>query len=638
MGYQYYIELASIIVTVFFLFDSFRIRHFSMESTKLMRVILVVSTFSATLNILTLNAAEGTIIVPVAIEYIFCYSFFILEGAIPMLIFCYVLIICKRLNEMSFGRFFVRMIPLLAYYLLLFANIFTDWLFSFDLFGNFNKGPLYTISYYALVLCYLALSVGYVLKYKERLRKQEKVIILEFVFIAILTTIVQLFNPNLLLIGFAFLLCNAVIYFNLEKPSAYVDDETKLLNNAAYYKYDQTRRIERKPYTAVIIHFRDFAEIYDLLGYNLGGIFLATVSKVISKNFPNNLAFRLEREELAIIDTKNKNQEIVAKLIGIFDRPWKINGTEITLNPIFLIMNYPEHFTDMKSQRKVIDYLKEKSRQDNTSRTFMCNAETIKSINYSLEVDKAIVRAIQNDSFQVYYQPIYDIKKGKMYSAEALIRLFDEKLGFISPKDLIANAEKSGYIVKVGEIVFEKVCQFIKDCLLTNEILLTQINVNLSSIQCVQDDLSDRFIRIADKYNVPYNMINLELTESALISLKLRLKKHMTIMSQKGFSFSCDDYGTGFSTCSYILEFPFSEVKFDKSLIDNFSINPKTKVIVNSELVATKGLNMRSVAEGVETLEQLEMVKESGFDYVQGYYYSKPIPKEQFVEYCKKNA
>lgn len=249
-----------------------------------------------------------------------------------------------------------------------------------------------------------------------------------------------------------------------------------------------------------------------------------------------------------------------------------------------------------------------------------------------MKMEKIIKRAIEEDNFQVYYQPIYSFKDEKITSAEALLRLIDPEEGFVSPSEFIPIAEQNGTILKIGEMVFEKVFQFISENDI-KKIGIQYIEINISAIQCMQEELASDVLMLLDKYGVKKDMINLEITETATVDSPKILLKNMKELFEAGISFSLDDFGTGYSNITSLMSLPLDIIKFDKILVDMASSHERGKGVIDSSVAMVKKMGLKIVAEGIEEEPQVNMLEDMGVDYLQGYYFSRPLPQEKFLEF-----
>jgi EAL domain-containing protein (putative c-di-GMP-specific phosphodiesterase class I) len=249
------------------------------------------------------------------------------------------------------------------------------------------------------------------------------------------------------------------------------------------------------------------------------------------------------------------------------------------------------------------------------------------------EVAHAVERAIAGETFEVYYQPIYDVAEGSFTCSEALVRLKDDKLGFISPEEFIPMSEDDGSILDIGDIVFKKVCEFIKETQCTLGSGVHYIEVNLSPVQCVHENIVDRLRVIMKKYGVSPAWINFEITETAQYNEDESMHHNIEKLYDNGSKFSIDDYGSGFASADYLFKLPVDIVKIDKGILWQAMENPNAMVVLKNTMKMVKELGKKIVVEGVENQEMVDILKSFGCDYMQGYFFSKPVPAEDYMKF-----
>ena len=235
----------------------------------------------------------------------------------------------------------------------------------------------------------------------------------------------------------------------------------------------------------------------------------------------------------------------------------------------------------------------------------------------------------------MYYQPIYSIQKKQFVSAEALIRLKDDNLGFVSPAIFIPAAEKNGAIHQIGDFVLEDVISFISQNSI-EKYGLEYIELNLSMAQCIESNLSDKVMSLLEKYTVSPQKINLEITETSENVNYDVIERNINNLSSKGVSFSLDDFGTGYSNILRITKLPLNIIKLDKSFVDDLN-KPGMKTIISETVSMLKKMNKKLLIEGVETYEDFDYFRNIGCDYIQGYYFSRPLTKTDFFEFLKNS-
>ena len=243
--------------------------------------------------------------------------------------------------------------------------------------------------------------------------------------------------------------------------------------------------------------------------------------------------------------------------------------------------------------------------------------------------------ALAEDRVVVHYQPIYSVKEKRFTSAEALVRIADQDGNLVPPIKFIQVAEKTGLIMDLGRRVLEKACRLYHDRDL-HSLGLHYIEVNLSVVQCADARLSEDYLRIMEDAGVDPRRINLEITESTSAREKKKLIAHMEKMIRQGVNFSLDDFGSGASNLNYVMDMPVNIVKFDKEMTQAYFLSDKARYVMDAAMHMIHGMGLDIVAEGVETQAQWRKMEEISIDYIQGYYFSKPLPEQEFLDFLRQ--
>ena len=273
---------------------------------------------------------------------------------------------------------------------------------------------------------------------------------------------------------------------------------------------------------------------------------------------------------------------------------------------------------------------------DESSDSFLViDAEALDKMRDFRYMQNEIKSALKENRFVVFLQPIYSVKEKSFVSAEALVRMKDRDGNLIMPGSFIPIAEKTGQIEQIGERVFEIVCDVIKEHDI-RDLGLKYIEINLSVIQCENKNLALRFSEIIRRYEIAPDTINLEITESGSIKQKNILLDNMDYLSRYGCTFSLDDFGTGESNLNYIVNMPVDIVKFDRSMILSYFSTERAGIMLEYVTGMIKRMGMKIVAEGVEEKHQFEALSRLGIDFIQGYYFSKPIAVPEFISFIRR--
>ena len=249
-------------------------------------------------------------------------------------------------------------------------------------------------------------------------------------------------------------------------------------------------------------------------------------------------------------------------------------------------------------------------------------------------IGEILERAIKQGHIKMYYQPIYEVSSGAFRSAEALARIIDPKYGMISPDIFIPEAETQGFIIPLGDLVLEQVFEFIARHDL-DELGLSYIELNLSVAQCMEKSLPDKIRALQEKYNVDPSRVNLEITETTFENINEVMVENVDKLIGMGYSFSLDDYGTGYSNIQRVNHIPLKIVKIDKSMLDETATG-NGRIILEHTVHMMKSIGKELVAEGAETANDVNLLRALNCDYIQGYYFSKPLPAVDFVSFLKQ--
>ena len=271
------------------------------------------------------------------------------------------------------------------------------------------------------------------------------------------------------------------------------------------------------------------------------------------------------------------------------------------------------------------------------------NASLVQNRKRHTKILKIIRDAVdKQNGIEMYYQPIYDIENKKFTNFEALVRLKDDKtLGYVSPEEFIPLAEKNGLIMRLSDNIFNQVFNFVSSNSLSDK-GVNHIEVNLSGLQSVDAALPGQMSQLLKKYGLNPSIVNLEITESIAITSSYMLKKNMAKLKKIGCTFSMDDFGTGYSNLSQMAQTDYELIKIDKSLLwpcfDNKNpVQKNAKIILENMITMILNLGKKIVVEGVETKEQLEYLEKLGVTFIQGYYFSKPLPADEFLKFLDEH-
>lgn len=520
------------------------------------------------------------------------------------------------------------------------TSVFASIEYIVDEHGAYSTGLMVYILYGSIVVYVLATCVllfrknNNVSKESNADYARARITVAVGLGIWIVVALIQFITKYVLISSIGNSLMLLYIYLNFENPKRYADDETDTLNRQAFHIMVPEMLARRRTFWLVNFTVDDNDQISRSMGYDAMKVILRTAADRLRTVVPRSGFFHSRSNTLSVFVSDRDQLDALLKRAGTadFQVPWN-NGT---FKPQYhiTIMECPKYGGTSDEIYDTMDYVMEHHRHHEKGHVLWVDEETIRNRDYSKQVLAVLTKAVQEKAFDVVYQPIWSTKENRFASAEALVRLQDcGDLGFISPEIFIPMAEQQGMIGEIGSIVFEKVCSFASENRLWEK-GVNYIEVNLSGMQSVDPALPAQFMSVMHKYGIQPKFINLEITETASIDGGEMLDVNMKRLRSLGCHFSMDDFGTGYSNLAKMAKVHFELVKLDKSLIwPAFGENPgEPMVILNSCIAMILQLGAHIVAEGVETQEQADFLAEHGVNYLQGYYYSKPISGDTFLE------
>ncbi|MBR5645432.1 MAG: EAL domain-containing protein [Treponema sp.] len=577
------------------------------------------------------------------IKYIAWFCFIGVSNLEAILYYMFIVSISHEQLRFRKIHLFLVVLPFIYESITLISNYFTHFVFYIDADGNYVR-QLGLYIFYAIDLYYLLICLFELIKNRASL----KTIIYVAVFsvFVLIGMGVQLLKPDTNILSFCISMSFIIINYILRNPRELHDANNGAYNRIAFREFyfcNKKKLIDNK--VLALVQLSNFDVILSNYGSSKCYSILRQIIPVIMKKVGIKYCFYLFHNSfLFTCKDKESALEILEYIKWYMPSPKDLSDG-IRKNPLhhvqvdrdlFILEN--TNFIDLvdedTSEYHRIDALTELLQyavviNSNHNSINIIDDKVIDEFIAAKKRQKAIHEAIQDQSFEVYMQPIYDLKSKTFTGAESLLRLKDENGNFIPPSLFIPDAEKDGSIIKLGEISLRKTCEYIKHGNLVSK-GIKKVNINLSIIQCMQDNIVEQIINILDEYQIPPDLIRFEITETIMATNPEQLEAVMRGLGEFGIEFALDDYGTGYSNTSRLLNFPFSEIKFDKSFVNSMVVDDKNSIPLKYLMNMVKSSGMITLVEGVEEKETSDLIEEFGGDLIQGFYYAKPMPLEEF--------
>jgi len=512
---------------------------------------------------------------------------------------------------------------------------------------NPDGKPLEKISYLKVykpldIIIGSGVYLNYLDKDLLQLKKQEEILVNNLIKNIIIVSIISLIMIGFIVFSFAKKLQNLFIDYENEiqkdkekfKKKAYFDNLTGLYTRyGAKFEFEKMKKEANKNNKKLSVLFVDldnFKEINDSLGHEVGDELLQMTANRLKKCVKaNDKVIRFGGDEFVII-LYDSDAIKVAKLILItLKYPYQIKDKDLYISASIGITEYPKDAEDFQTLIRLADYAMYKSKLAGKDRYFVFQKSMSEEIDKILKIKNEIRKAIEKNEFEIYFQPQID-KFEKTYGAEVLIRWNHPELGVVSPFYFIPLAIKMGIIDKIDLWVIEETIKQQIEWQKKGYYIVISCNVTIYEIE--KGDLFENLKNLFEKYKLDKKYINIEVTEEGIMKNPELSIKILNKIDKLGIKINIDDFGTGYSSFAYLKKLPISKLKIDREFIKNIPDDKDDEIIAKSMITLAKNMNLKSVAEGVETQEQKDFVFSNGCDYIQGYFYSPPIPADEFEE------
>lgn len=602
---------------------------------------LLITAFYAVLYDICAVSLDNTHSTAIWLNYTMHCGYIIIRSAITPVLCCYIVSLTSTWHLINRHRInvYLSVIPYALVVLLTLSSPVTKFIVDISADGSYHRGSLFIILY-ASAAYYTAFAIAFSIVHIKYLEIDKFVPLISIAPMQLTAIIIQFIKPNLLCEMFCTALTLLLIMLTIQRPDAKVDTFSGLYKQSAFNDDIKLYTSVQKPFSVIYISSVNYSALESYMpNVAMRELTRQIGLRLLDISYTNNLdatSYILENGCYAMIltgDTIQKLDEAAAKVFTELNKDYSILESSVSAKFNICTVKMPEEIANFDS---LILLLKDFEFSKYTY-SIVSASELSSKKDYVLmsKMDSILKKAIEEQSFQVYYQPIFSVKDNCFKSAEALIRLNTEEFGFIRPDIFIPIAEENGLIHKVDMIVFRNVCKFIASDEF-EKLGLDYIEVNLSVAQCMRENLSSELLSVMNEYQIPRSRINLEITETAAEYSQKNILNNVNSLYANGIKFSLDDFGTGYSNMIRIASLPINIIKLDKSFTwsDN---NPELSLILENTISMVKKMDLEIVVEGVETKEMLDRFSALGCEYIQGFYFSKPLPKDDFIQFINSS-
>jgi len=494
----------------------------------------------------------------------------------------------------------------------------------------YNNGFVVLLSYYIGFL-YIFVTMIIAIMFRHRMRKDDAFTIISGLLIWAVLAFFQFSFHGYQVSSIAIMLMALMLFLSSENPREYYEKDIPGVKNKDAFDLVITERFaSSKPFFITSVIFTGTTAILTGEDRHLLNRLQGNIAKMAEETIGEG-SYLSNWNALSFIIENPENVETLMSHINNY----KDDSGNYKLT--YSVLEIPKQTKKADEALQILGYVSGEYVYARYIPNLVIDEKIIDKMFYRNSIEDVVRAAVKDKAFDVYYQPILNVAEGKFVSAEALVRLRrPDNENFISPEDFIPVAERCGLIHEIDDLVFEKVCSFIaKENLSSYGI--RKVEVNLSGNEVVDRKTHARLIGKMEKYHIPPKFINFEITETAFINNDEAFKDNVQKLKEIGSTFSMDDFGSGYSNLLELLKMDYVMVKMDKEFIWNCldPDKPENRRMLEYSIGFLKDFGLHVLAEGVETIEQAKILTEKGVEYLQGFYYSRPLPETEYIEFLK---
>lgn len=625
-------ELCALLFLMLVKIQFFRKPRFPSQANRLFGFIMVCACVMVALDIVSAETIEASAKVPTWFNQVINLSCYGLQIVFPVLLPLYVLAMIGLL-DLKKKKQLLLLLPAGVLLTALLFNPFTGLFFFFDQAQVYHRGP-WRIYLFIQGFYYFAATLIILRNFRDKIQKRQYKTIWAFVLIISAAMLFQAFHPRYLITGAAVCLAITMMHFALQDPGDMLEAMSGVFNYSALLLVLQDLLDQGKKFHLVAVDVDGVKQVNSMFGLLAGNEAIGQIGAFLLTGKGNPFVFRMIGTCFVVISfTDSDYQELLGRVESRFQKPWHISGSDM------MISARVRHFSNNRfliTPGDVVSLLETAFYDQPVNDKFSMEIDEslLGSMRRQLAVEAALREALESgEGLRLYFQPIYSLEKKRFTKAEALLRFSHRELGEVSPAEFIPIAEKKGMAVKIDEWVVREACWVIQRYGLQTRFGLESIEINLSAAGILHHNLPEKLIEITRTFGISPSFLSFEVTETAATVTNDSLTSCMEQMLHYGFRFVLDDFGSGYANITQVVSLPFYSVKLDRTLLAHTGREQNTAVVFEDTLRMLKRLGMVTVVEGVESASQLVRVNQLRPDYIQGFYYSRPLPDDRYLSF-----
>lgn len=639
MTFIYEYDIAAVLTVLAILINLHRKKIFMTKTTRIFTNLLVLVGISCIIDIASSLSIEHPFSIPLWFNYLLLCLYFIIFTAIPLTAYL-ALVYATGLYKKKIPRKAIILIPYFIEIILILISPFTRTTFYFDENLVYCHGFFFILLYVASTF-YILLAIIVSIVHGKSLSRRQKGLFHFFVIVCFIGLAIQIIFPEIIILGFLETVAIFSIYMYLENPDNYIDKEMNMYNRLALSTFVNQQFEDKKDFSVIGFTVLGLGYLSNVFDESIKIQLYNRLSEILQISCGKKNIYRFANNNFVVIlkNDKNKLENTIELIKILFEEPIRINDSSFHITTKIIYFTCPEAADSTESVMDLIEYSLADVMRKNITSVQQTDKYLLQIKYHEKYISNKLQQACKKDELEVVYKPIFSVRDMKLVAADTEIRFMETELQNLKSKEIISIAEKNDFILQIDDLIINKICLLLqKNPGLDKK--LKSLYVTLSPLQFLQKQMT---LNVLNRITININpkILNFVFTaQSEEISSEYtesQIKANIDAILNSGAGISLENFGAFDSYTFDLIKYPFNVIRLSNTIISDAIFNEKSKDLLNSLIKVIKALKLKILATGIETKEQLALIKKFECDYAEGKYFSELLNENEFLELLDKN-
>lgn len=639
MTFIYEYDIAAVLTVLAILINLHRKKIFMTKTTRIFTNLLVLVGISCIIDIASSLSIEHPFSIPLWFNYLLLCLYFTIFTAIPLTAYL-ALVYATGLYKKKIPRKAIILIPYFIEIILILISPFTRTTFYFDENLVYCHGFFFILLYVASTF-YILLAIIVSIVHGKSLSRRQKGLFHFFVIVCFIGLAIQIIFPEIIILGFLETVAIFSIYMYLENPDNYIDKEMNMYNRLALSTFVNQQFEDKKDFSVIGFTVLGLGYLSNVFDESIKIQLYNRLSEILQISCGKKNIYRFANNNFVVIlkNDKNKLENTIELIKILFEEPIRINDSSFHLTTKIIYFTCPEAADSTESVMDLIEYSLADVMKKNITSVQQTDKYLLQIKYHEKYISNKLQQACKKDELEVVYKPIFSVRDMKLVAADTEIRFMETELQNLKSKEIISIAEKNDFILQIDDLIINKICLLLqKNPGLDKK--LKSLYVTLSPLQFLQKQMT---LNVLNRITININpkILNFVFTaQSDEISSEYtesQIKANIDAILNSGAGISLENFGAFDSYTFDLIKYPFNVIRLSNTIISDAIFNEKSKDLLKSLIKVIKALKLKILATGIETKEQLALIKKFECDYAEGKYFSELLNENEFLELLDKN-